>query len=98
MGEVVLDHDDAAVGEPGAQFEVKVRVRNGTDYGDGIDLFRLRAGELQAGGDGVLRHFVEAAPMGAAADEFRFFDGGRQFAVFEYGGGGIAEQGRRFRG
>ncbi len=92
MGEVVLDDDDPAVGKAGAQFEMKVRVRNGTDDGDGIDLFRLRAGELEAGGDGVLRHFIEAAPMGAAPDEFRLFDGGSEFAVLEYCGGGIAEK------
>ena len=30
--------------------------------------------------------------MGAAPDQLRFFDGGSQFAVLEYGGGGIAEQ------
>ncbi len=30
--------------------------------------------------------------MGAAADELRFFDGGREFAVLEHGGGGIAEK------
>ena len=30
--------------------------------------------------------------MGAAADEFRFFDGGDEFAVFQHCGGGIAEQ------
>ena len=37
-------------------------------------------------------HFIEAAPMGAAPDEFRLFDGGREFAVFEHCGGGIAEK------
>ena len=92
MRQVVLHDDDAAVGKLGAQLQVKVRIGNGTDHGDGVHLLGLGAGQLQAGGDGVLRHFVEAAPVGAAPDEFRFFDGGNQFAVLEYRGGGIAQQ------
>src|SRR3954451_21237630 len=64
--QVVLQDDDAAVGKLRAQLEVKVRFRDGTNDGDGVHLFGLRAGELQAGGYGMLRHFVQAAPVSAA--------------------------------
>ena len=90
--QVVLHHDDAAVGKLRAQFQVKVRIRNGAHDGYGVDLLGLGVGEMQARGDGVLRHFVEAAPVGAAADELRFFDGGDELAVLEYRGGRIAQQ------
>ena len=89
--EVVLHDHDAAVGKLRAQFQVQIGLRNGADDGDGVHLFGLGAGEMKAGGDGVLRHLVEAAPVGAAADEFRFFHGGDQLAVLEYRGGGIAQ-------
>ena len=90
--QVMLQDDDAAVGKLGAQLQVKVRFGNGTDHGHGVHLLGLRPGQLQTGGDGMLRHFVEAAPVGAAPDQLRFFDGGSQFAVLEYRGGGIAQQ------
>ena len=89
---VMLHHDDAAVGKLRAQLEVKIRFGNRTDHGHRVHLLWLRAGQLQARGDGMLRHFVEPAPVGAAPHQLRLLHCGSQFAVLEYRGGGVAPQ------
>jgi len=84
--QVMLQDNDAAIVKLGPELQVKVRFGNGANYRHGVHLLGLRPGQLQTGGDGMLGHFVEAAPVGAAPDQLRFFDGGCKFAVLEYRG------------
>ena len=80
------------LGNCARSLQVKVRFGNRPHHRHGVHLLGVGVGQSQAGGDGVLRHLVEPAPVGAPAHQLRFFDGGEQLAVFQNGGGRIAQQ------
>jgi hypothetical protein len=88
---VVSQHDDAAGRKAGAQLQVEVGAGNGTNHGHDVHLLGLDARQVQAGFDGPRGEAAIAVPMGAAADELRFLDGGGDFAVLQDGGGGVAQ-------
>src|ERR1017187_6681401 len=88
--QVVAQHQDAAVGKVRAQLQVKIGFRDGAHDRDNVHLLRAGARQAETHLDGVRRHLAAAAPLGAAADELGFFDGGYDFAVLQDGAGGVA--------
>ena len=90
MSQVMIHHQEAAIGEAGAELQMEIGAGKGADDGHGVDLFGLGVRQVETGGDGPLGHFGAIAPGPAAAHQLGFLDGGEQFAILENGRSGVA--------
>src|ERR1035438_7819741 len=94
---VMLHHHDAAIGESGAQLQMKRRLRPGGKWahdGDGVDLFRRDTRQRETRGDGLLgkpRGASVRAGRESVAAQLGFFDGRRETPVAQDGGCRIAQ-------